>query len=94
MAVLTNNFNIIYDNTLNESEKKELKNILSLTDSELNQKYSELKESIINSVDQILSESVDNDLGEKLNSVKELVSTMEINKYNYYRMTQLRDGLF
>jgi hypothetical protein len=93
MAVLTNNFNIVYDNTLNESEKDVLKNILSMTDNELNNKTNELKESIINSVEQILSESVDKDFEEKLNSVKDLVSTMETNKYNYYRMTQLKDGL-
>jgi ferredoxin-fold anticodon binding domain-containing protein len=93
MAVLTNNFNIIYDNTLNESEKEELKNILSMNNSELTQKTNELKESIFSDVEQILSESTDKEFRDKLISVKEQVSSMETNKYNYYRMTQLKDGL-
>jgi hypothetical protein len=93
MAVLTNNFNIVYDNTLNESEKEELKNILSMSDSELTLKTNELKESIFNTVDQILTESTDNDLKDKLISVTDTVSKMETNKYNYYRMIQLKDGL-
>jgi hypothetical protein len=93
MAVLTNNFNIVYDNTLNESEKEELKNIISMTDYELTQKTNELKESIFSDVEQILNESTDKEFRDKLISVKEQVSSMEINKYNYYRMTQLKDGL-
>lgn len=93
LAVLTNNFNIVYDNTLNESEKNELKNILSMSDSEITQKTNELKESIIDSVDKLLSESIDKEIENKLLSVKDLVTTMEPSKYNYYRMTQLKDGL-
>lgn len=93
MAVLTNNFNIIYDNTLNESEKEELKNILSMSDSELSEKTNELKETITNTVDQLVTESTDKELHDKLISVKDLVSTMDVNKYNYYKMTQLKNGL-
>jgi hypothetical protein len=93
MAVLTNNFNIVYDNTLNESEKEKLKNIISMTDSELTQKTNELKESIFSDVEQILNESTDKEFRDKLISVKEQVSSMETNKYNYYRMIQLKDGL-
>ena len=49
-AVLTNNFNVLYSNTLSEQQKEELKNILSLSQEDLLTKTTELKESIINQV--------------------------------------------
>lgn len=93
MTVLSNNFNILYNNTLNESDKEKLKDILSISNDDLAIKISELKETIFKDVENILSESVDKDLISKLDSVKNEVKSMEVNKYNYYRMLQLKDGL-
>lgn len=92
-AVLANNFNVLYSNSLNEEQKEELKNILSITDEDLTTKTSELKESILNQVDTILTESKDDDLMNKLNKVKDEVKTMDTSKYNYYRLVQLKNGL-
>jgi hypothetical protein len=93
MSVLSNNFNVLYSNTLNESDKEKLKEILSISNDELTVKVNELKESIFNDVEKILTESSDKDLITKLDSVKNEVKVMEVNKYNYYRMLQLKDGL-
>jgi hypothetical protein len=92
-AVLANNFNILYSNTLSESEKEELKTILSIPQEELSTKTTELKESIINQVSTLLSESNDTDLTTKLNKVKDEVTQMTTSKYNYYRLTELKNGL-
>ena len=46
-AVLANNFNVLYSNTLSESEKEELKNILSISYDDLIIKSNELHESIL-----------------------------------------------
>ena len=92
-AVLANNFNILYSNTLSESEKEELKTILSIPQEELSTKTTELQESIINQVSTLLSESNDTDLITKLNKVKDEVSKMTTSKYNYYRLTELKNGL-
>ena len=92
-AVLANNFNVLYSNSLNEEQKEELKNILSIKDEDLNSKTNELKESILNQVDTILTESKDDDLMSKLNKVKNEVKTMDTSKYNYYRLVQLKNGL-
>lgn len=92
-AVLANNFNVLYSNTLSESQKEELKNILSIPQEELLEKTKELKESIINQVSTILSESNDTDLSTKLNKVKDEVIEMTPSKYNYYRLTELKNGL-
>ncbi len=92
-AVLTNNFNVLYSNTLSEQQKEELKNILSLSQEELLTKTTELKESIINQVSTLISESNETDLSTKLMKVKDEVNEMFPSKLNYYRLTELRNGL-
>lgn len=94
-AVLANNFNVLYGNTLSEEQKNELKDILSLSNDDLNTKTTELRESILNKVDSILSESTSSNdgLSDKLNKVKGEVQQMDISKYNYYRLVQLKNGL-
>jgi hypothetical protein len=92
-AVLTNNFNVLYSNTLSEQQKEELKNILSLSNEDLLTKTTELKESIINQVSTLISESNETDLSSKLIKVKDEVNEMSPSKLNYYRLTELKNGL-
>jgi hypothetical protein len=92
-AVLANNFNVLYSNNLNEFQQTELKTILSISNEDLVSKTTELKESILNRVGSLLSESNDNDLTTKLSKVKDEVQDMGLSKYNYYRLTQLKNGL-
>jgi hypothetical protein len=92
-AVLANNFNVLYSNTLSESQKDELKNILSISHDELVTKSNELSESIINQVSTLINESNDVELTNKLNAVKDEVSKMSPSRYNYYRLTELKNGL-
>jgi hypothetical protein len=92
-TVLDNNFNVLYDNNLNEEQKEELKTILSISNEDLISKTTELKESILNKVGSLLSESNDTDLTTKLSKVKDEVQEMNLSKYNYYRLTQLKNGL-
>ena len=92
-AVLANNFNVLYTNTLSESQKEELKNILSIPYEELLLKTIELKESVLTKVDSLLTESNDVELKNKLDNVKNEVNEMLPSKYNYYRLTELKNGL-
>jgi len=92
-AVLANNFNVLYSNTLSESEKDELKNILSLPYDELIGKTTELKESITAQVASLINESKDSELLAKLNKVKQEVTGMFPTRYNYYRLIELKNGL-
>jgi hypothetical protein len=92
-AVLANNFNVLYNNSLNESQKKELQGILSLTDEDLEVKIGDLKESILGQVGSILNESNDAGLTSKLTKVKDEVNEMKPSKFNYYRLVQLKNGL-
>ena len=92
-AVLANNFNVLYSNTLSESQKEELKNILSIPYDELIIKSNELSESIINQVSTLISESNDTDLSNKLKAVKDEINQMYPSRYNYYRLNELKNGL-
>ena len=92
-AVLTNNFNVLYSNTLSESEKEELKNILSISYDDLIVKSNELHESILEKVSTLITESKDSDLTNRLKAVRDEVSQMSPSRYNYYRLTELKNGL-
>jgi uncharacterized protein (DUF1015 family) len=93
-AVLANNFNVLYSNTLSESQQEELKTILSIPNEELDSKTIELKESIRNQVNSLLNEAVaDDEMSSKLNKVKNEVEEMKTSRYNYYRLTELKNGL-
>ena len=56
-------------------------------------KTTELKESILNRVDSLMTESSDLDLKNKLDNVKIEVNSITPSKYNYYRLTELKNGL-
>ena len=92
-TVLTNNFNITYASNLNENQKEELKNILSISSKDLEQKIIDLKENLCNTIDSMLVESKDDDFKSKLNKVKEEVKSKEVSRMNYYRLTELKNGL-
>lgn len=78
---------------MSESQKEELKNILSIPYEDLVNKTTELKESIVKQVSSLLSESNDIELSNKLNIVKDEVTQMNPSRYNYYRLNELKNGL-
>lgn len=92
-AVLTNNFNTLYNSTLNEEQKTELKNILNLSNEELEKRMKDLKESVDEKITSILSNTLDSESIQKLQNVKKEISDMSISKYNLYRLKELKNGL-
>lgn len=92
-SVLANNFNTLYSDKLNEEQRGELKNILSLSNEDLEKNVPQLKESILSKVNSMIVESSDGELNSKLNSVISEVNSMSVTKYNYFRLKQLEDGL-
>lgn len=92
-AVLANNFNVLYDNTLSEEQKNELKTILSISNDELSSKIKSLKEDVAIKISHLIPEAKDDNLREKLNDVLSEMNQMTDSKYNYYRLTQLKNGL-
>ena len=92
-AVLANNFNILYESSLNDEQKETLKSIISLSDEDVKNKVGEIKESLYNKVNTLLSESTDNSFRDKLTDVKKEMDGMSPTKYNYYRLKELQNGL-
>lgn len=92
-AVLANNFNVLYETALNDEQKETLKNIISLSEDDIKNKVTEIKESLYSKVDTLLSESTDNSFRDKLTDVKKEMDNMSPTKYNYYRLKELQNGL-
>ena len=92
-TVLTNNFNVLYNNTLSEEEKKNLKDILVLSNEDLEIKTKELKESLNQKIEKLLVESSDTEMKSKLEKVKEEVNNKDVSRISYYRLTELKNGL-
>ena len=93
-AVLSNNFNNTFQNSLSENDQKEFKEIMSIKDDELKTKINELKENILSKVENLINESKNNnELYEKLIGVKHEVNQMCETKYNLYKLKQLKNGL-
>lgn len=92
ISVLTNNFNVLYENTLSEDEKKELKSIMSLSSDDVEHKVNQLKEDVLSKVSDLLVEATD-DVKSKLHTVKNQVGDMIPTKYNLYKLQELKNGL-
>lgn len=92
-TVLTNNFNILYNNTLTEEQKEEFKTIMSLSNGDISIKTEELKESLNTKIDSLLNESSDGDLIKKLNKVKDEINNKTVSRLNYFKLVELKNGL-
>ena len=92
-SILSNNFNAYFDEVLNEEEKNELKEMISLTEEDVNIKMKELKENLLLKIESILNEGNNESLIEKLNEVKKDVINSENSKYNLYKLKNLLTDL-
>jgi hypothetical protein len=92
-AVLANNFNVLYDNTLNEKEKKQLTEILSISDEDLKINFNILQEEVTEKISDILKEEKNTELLEKLSTAHSEAERMKPSKLNYYKLQMLKSGL-
>ena len=92
-AVLVNNFNIKFSDFLNESQKESFSKIMSMSNEELINEMSLVRTELNSKIENLLGESTDDVMVEKLKKVKSDVNESEITKYNYYKLTELKNGL-
>lgn len=92
-TVLANNFNTLYDEMLNEDQKEELRKILAITNEELETNFKTLRTEVHEKLTNLLSEEKNSDVVNKLNDAINQLTTMDISKFNYYKLTQLKNGL-
>ncbi len=79
--------------SLNESDKKELNSILSLSLDEVKKEMLELKENVINGLRSTLNESKDNSLSETIESTIKKINESKVDHYNLYKLRKLNLGL-
>jgi hypothetical protein len=91
--ILVNNFNIKYIDFLNEEQKETFKNIISMTNESLSNEMTTLKMELNKKIENLLNESSESSLVEKLNDVRKQVNESEVSKYNYYKLSELKNGL-
>ena len=92
-AVMVNSFNEKFTSNLNEEEKKELKEILNLNEEQLKVEINTIKESVLDKVGVLLSETTDDVLKSKLNDVVKEVKIMTNTKFNYYKLKKLQSEI-
>jgi hypothetical protein len=92
-TVLSNNFNVLYSNTLNEDEKTQLTEILSTSNEDLKSKFTSLQEEVTTKMGALVSEEKNNELKDKLNLALTEAKSMDVTKFNYYKLQQLKKGL-
>lgn len=92
-VVLTNKFNSDFEKSLTENEKKELKEILTITTEDLKNNVNMLKEEISTKINNLMETENDEAILQKLKTVLTETNRTPITKYNYYKLLQLKNGL-
>jgi len=82
-----------YISSLNENDKKELISLLNRNDCDLKDEYTQLKESSIHKLNQVISEEKDVEVMKKINETIQRVSNEKFDKLNYYRLKKLNENL-
>lgn len=91
--LLTNNFNVQYANTLSESEKMELKSIITMDAKTLVENFDKMRDEVKESIDTMVISEQDETIKNKLVSVREEMKLMSPTRINYYKLKQLKTGL-
>lgn len=80
-------------NSLDESDKKELYNLLSQDDETLKSKFNTLKESVIDKLNVLKSGSTDNETGDRITETIQKVTNEKYDKLTYFKLKSLHDNL-
>ena len=90
--LLVNNFNVLYEEKLNDDEKKIFKEILSLDENKLNENFISLKTELLNLSKKTIIDNDNNDeLKSKINEIEDTINNFEINKINYSKLLEIKN---
>ena len=92
MLKVANNTAKKYLETLEESDRKKVLEVVSLGKEELKTKFQELRESTITKLESLITES-DDELKLKLNETKDRISKTDISKDEYIKLWKLNNNL-
>ena len=92
LKIATNTFNREYGD-ISEEEKKELKNLLSLSKTELTEEITISKGIVLKKLTEKVNESNDEDLNNRVNETINRINESEISLTSLYKLKQLEHGL-
>jgi len=92
LKIATNTFNREYSD-ISEEEKKELKNLLSLSKTELTEEITLSKGVVLKKLTEKVNESNDEDLNNRVNETINRINESEISLTSLYKLKQLEHGL-
>ena len=92
LKIATNTFNREYGD-ISEEEKKELKNLLSLSKIELTEEITISKGVVLKKLTEKVNESNDEDLNNRVNETINRINESEISLTSLYKLKQLEHGL-
>ena len=92
LKIATNTFNREYGD-ISEEEKKELKNLLSLSKTELTEEITISKGVVLKKLTEKVNESNDEDLNNRVNETINRINKSEISLTSLYKLKQLEHGL-
>lgn len=92
LKIASNTFNSEYGN-IEESEKAELKTLLSMSKSEITEEMTSLRETVIGKLQGTLNENSDKELQDKLNNTIQKINESPNDLVNLYKLRQLNSGL-
>ena len=93
MVTMANKTISNYIDNLNESEKKEFNELLSVDDSELEPNYSTIKENVIEKLETMYNQNSEKSTRQAITETIEKISTEKYDKLNYYKLKNLHDNL-
>jgi hypothetical protein len=94
LKIATNTFNSEYDEILSEEEKKELKSLLTMSKSDINQQIMESKTTVLSKLNSTLNESInDQELTEKIKVTIAKINNSDNSLTSLYKLKQLEKGL-
>jgi membrane-associated HD superfamily phosphohydrolase len=79
--------------SLNESEQKELNEILSLNGDDLKEEFTKTKKIVLDNLKNSINESKDNDLNNTISKTIEKIKESKCDHYEYYKLKKLSLGL-
>ena len=92
MKIVTNTFNQEYS-TISEEEKNELKELLGYSKKEITEKFAELKESVVQRLNEKMEESEDLEIKEKISMTLGKLNESKPELITLYKLKQLSEGL-
>ena len=93
MIKVANNTITNYINGLNESDKKELVNLLSEDDKTLNENFEPLKSSVISKLTSLKDGNSDYETGKRITETISKIESEKYDKLNYFKLKGLNDNL-